>query len=70
MDAIFKCNCLNKNVQISIKISMKFVPKGPINSIPALVPIMAWHRPGDKLLYEPMTTYFANAYMCHSASKG
>ena len=33
---------------------MKFVPKGPINNIPALVQIMAWCRPGDKPLSEPM----------------
>ena len=33
---------------ITIKISLKFVPKGPINSIPALVQMMAWRRPGDK----------------------
>ena len=29
---------------ISIKISLKFVPKGPINNIPTLVQIMAWQR--------------------------
>ena len=34
--------------------SLKFVPKGPINKIPALVQIMAWRRPGDKPLSEPM----------------
>ena len=28
--------------------------KGPINNIPALVQIMAWRRPGDKRLSEPM----------------
>ena len=39
---------------ISIRISLKFVPKGPINIIPALVWIMAWRRPGDKPLSEPM----------------
>ena len=33
---------------------MKFVPKGPINNIQALVQIMAWRRPGDKPLSEPM----------------
>ena len=32
---------LNENVRISIKISLKFVPKGPINNNPALVQIMA-----------------------------
>ena len=31
-----------------------FVPKGPIHYIPALVQIMAWHRPGDKPLSEPI----------------
>ena len=53
-DDIFKCIFLNENVWISIKISLKFVPKGPINNIPALVQIMAWCRPGDKPLSEPM----------------
>ena len=45
---------MNENVRISINISLKFVPKGPINNIPALVQIMAWRRPGDKPLSEPM----------------
>ena len=53
-DDIFKCIFLNENVWISIKISLKFVPKGLINSIPALVLIMAWRRSGDKPLSEPM----------------
>ena len=53
-DDIFKCIFLNENVWIPIKISMKFVPKGPINNIPALVQIMAWGRPGDKPLSELM----------------
>ena len=37
-----------------IKISLKSVPEGPINIIPSLVQIMAWRRPGDKPLSEPM----------------
>ena len=45
---------LNENVWISIKISLKFVPRSPINNIPALVQIMAWRRPGDKPLSGPM----------------
>ena len=45
---------MNENVWISIKISLKFVPKGPINNIPALVQIMTWRRSGDKPLSEPM----------------
>ena len=53
-DDIFKCIFLNENIRISIKISPKFVPKGPINNIPALVQIMAWRRSGGKPLSEPM----------------
>ena len=51
---IFKCIIWNENVSSLIKISLKFIPKGPINSIPALLQIMAWHRQGDKPLSEPM----------------
>ena len=53
-DDTFKRIFLNENVRISIKISLKFVPKGPINNIPALVQIMARRRSGDKPLSEPM----------------
>ena len=53
-DDIFKCISFNENVWISIKISLKFVPKGPINNIPALLRIMAWRRPCDKRLSKPM----------------
>ena len=53
-DDTFKYIFLNENVIISAKIPLKFVPKGPINSIPALVQIMAWRRSGDKPLSEPM----------------
>ena len=53
-DDIFKCIFLNENVWIPTKISLKFVPKGPINNIPAMVQIMAWRRLGDKSLSEPM----------------
>ena len=53
-DDIFTCIFLNENVWISINISLKFVPQGQINNIPALVQIMAWPRRGDKPLSEPM----------------
>ena len=36
-DDTFKPIFVNENVWILIKISLKFVPKGPINNIPALV---------------------------------
>ena len=54
-------------------ISPEFVPKVQIDNIPALVQIMAWRRPGDKPLYEPMCLhqsiiwtndgYFTDAYI-------
>ena len=53
-DDIFKCIFLNENVRISIEVSLKFVPKGSISNIPALVHMMAWRRLGDKPLSEPM----------------
>ena len=52
-DDTFKLIFLNENVRISIKISLKFLPKGPINNNPSLVQIMAWRRSGDKPLSEP-----------------
>ena len=39
---------------ISINISLKFVPRGPINNIPTLLQVMAWRRPSNKPLSEPM----------------
>ena len=41
-DDIFKCIFLNENVWIFITISQKFVPKGWINNIPALVLNQWW----------------------------
>ena len=61
-DDIFKYIFLNENMYILIKIPLKFVLKGPINNIPALVQIMAWHRPGDKPLSESMMVQFTDAY--------
>ena len=52
-DDTFKRIFLNENVRISIKISLKFVPKSPINNFPSLVQIMAGRRSGDKPLSEP-----------------
>ena len=54
MATIFKCIFFNENLWISLKISLKFVPKVQINNIPALVQIIAWCRPGDKPLSGPM----------------
>ena len=61
----FKGIFLNENVRISIEISLKFVPTGPINTIRALVQIMAWRRLGNKPLSEPMLTQFNDAFLLH-----
>ena len=66
-DDLFKCISLNEDVCISIKLSLKFVPKGSINNIAALVQIMAWRRPGDKLLSEPvMVRLLTHIYVTRS----
>ena len=67
-DNLFKCIFVSENVWILIKISLKFDPRRPINNIPALFQIMAWHQPGDKPLSEPMMVWFTDAYMHHLAS--
>ena len=54
----FEMQLLNEKVWIEINISLKFLHKGPINNIPTLVQIMAWRRPGDKPLSEPMMENF------------
>ena len=53
-DDPFKCIFLDKNIWISINISLEIVPKGSINTIPALVRKMTWRRQGHKPLFEPM----------------
>ena len=55
-DDLLKWIFLKENIWISSEITPQFVPKGPINDIPALVQIMAWRRLGDKPLSEPMMT--------------
>ena len=64
-DNIFTRIVLNEYITISIQISLKFVPKGPVDNNPALVQIMAWHQKGDKPLSKPMLTRFTDAYMRH-----
>ena len=62
-DNIFKCIFLKENAWISTNISLKFVPKWPINNIPTLVQRMAWRRPGNKPLSEPMVVGLS-MYIC------
>ena len=50
---------------ILIKISLKFVPKGPTDNNPALVKIMAWRQIGNEPLSEPMLIWYTDAYKLH-----
>ena len=54
-DNIFKCIFLNENDRILIQISLKFVPRSPIDNKPALV----------QALPEPMMAQFTDTYMQH-----
>ena len=63
-DDIFK-SIFNESVWIPITISLKFVPKGPIDYNSALVQVVAWHRAGKKPLPESMLTQFNDAYIRH-----
>ena len=53
-DDIVWCIFVNEKFCILIKISLKIIPKGPIDNMPELMQIMAWRWSGDKPLYEPM----------------
>ena len=66
-DSIFKCIFLNEIILILIKISLKFILKSPINTIAALVQIMAWHWPGNKPWSESVMIILLTL-MHHSAS--
>ena len=58
---IFKCIFLNDKVCILIKISLEFIPKGPIDNNPA----SGWGRIGDKPSSQPMPIWFTDANMRH-----
>ena len=49
-DSILKCIFLNENDRIPTQISLKFVPRSPIDNEPTLVQVMAWRRTGGKPL--------------------
>ena len=63
-DDPFKRIFVNETLRISMKISLNFVPKGPINNIPALVQIMAWRRRGDKPSSKPMIVVSLLTHIC------
>ena len=53
---------MNEKFCILIWISLKFVPKGPIDN-ESLVQVMAWIQTGDKPLHEEILNQFADTYM-------
>ena len=69
-DDVLKCIFLNENqnVWISLKIPLKFVPRGPINNIPALVQIMALVPTRRQAIIWTNVGICTDAYMRHSAS--
>ena len=62
-DDIFRCSFFNEKFSILIRISLKFVPKDPIDNKWALGQEMVWRRIGDKPLAEPMLIQFTDTYM-------
>ena len=64
-DNVIKSIFLQKKFCISIQISLKFVPRGPVDNKWALVQLMAWCQKGDKPLSKPMLTQFTDAHMWH-----
>ena len=55
-DDIFKCIFLTKNDIIPIQISLKFVPRSPIDNKPTFAQILAWKKNESQ---------FIGAYMRH-----
>ena len=51
-DNVFKCIFMNEKFCILNRLSLKFVPKGLIDNIPAFVQIMAWCRSGEYILLD------------------
>ena len=60
--SIFKCIFFSENIWISLKISLKLVPKVWNSNNTALVQIMAWRWPDDKPLPEPMMVSLLTRY--------
>ena len=67
-DGIFRCISLTENFWVLNKVSLDYVPRGPIANMRALVQIMAWHLTGNKALSETMLVCCIEAYTHHMAS--
>ena len=62
-DDIFNCIYAIKMEKIPIQVSLKYVPRSPIDNEAALIQVMARRRICDKPLSEPMLTQFSDACM-------
>ena len=62
-DYIFKYIFFQRKCLNATKVSLKFVPNGSIDNMPAMVRSMAWCQTGYKSLPEPMLTQFSEPYM-------
>ena len=65
----FQMYFLNENIWISMSVSLKFVAEGKTTNIPALVQIVAWHRPGNNPLSEPMMVTYWLIYVSHTLNE-
>ena len=54
----------SRHFQLHFQISLKYVPRSPIDNKPALVQLMAWRRTGDKQLPGPIVTQFISFWLC------
>ena len=63
-DDILKDIFVNEKLRVVNRISLKFVPKGPIDYKSSIIQVMAWSRPGDnKPFPEAILTQSLDAYM-------
>ena len=66
LEWIYICIYIYIYIYTVLKISLMFVPKVPFSNGPALVQIMAWRRPGDTPLSEPMITLLTHICVTRS----
>ena len=70
-DDVLRCNYMNEKFCILINITVKFVPKRPIDNNPAFIAIitqhwiMAWCQINNSQLSGQMLTRYTDAYRRH-----
>ena len=67
-DDIFKCIFFDENVWIPIEVSLKFVPKGPVNNYPSIGSDSGLAGPGNKPLSEPMMVNYLTQWVKTSSN--